>query len=829
MNKKIIVHIGGISCAACVNRIEKGLSGLEGVSHVSVNLATDQAAVEYDPDEVDVDRITRTIAKLGYEALGLPESAELPHPGLERTTVSVGGMTCSACVRRVENAIRSLDGVKDAVVNLTTARATVLHAPKWAGMDALGRKITETGYEFLGSVEEFLEDPAEAARRKDTRDVGRRLVVGAVLSVIIFIGTMQDWFPFLAAVPRMWVLHVLFVLTTPVVFWAGGRFLAGAWKAAQQKTSDMNTLVALGVLSAYVYSAMATFFSSFFAEAGLHAHVYYDGAAVIVTFILLGRLLESRARGRTSTAIKRLLSLRPKTARVVRNGEELDIPIDALVEGDLIRVRPGEQVATDGEVVSGLSAVDESMLTGESSPVEKEKGSKVYGATLNESGSFTFRATRVGAETALAQIVRLVEEAQGSKAPIQRLADKVASFFVPTVITLAVLTFLIWQFLVPHPVFARALLNFVSVLVIACPCAMGLATPTAVMVGTGIGAENGILIKGGEILEKVFRLSTVVFDKTGTLTRGEPEVTDIVTAEGVRREDLLRVAASVEAASEHPLARAIVERSRAEGIRPVAVEHFKAVSGFGAGSVLEGAACTVGNLRMMELRGVPTESLAGQIQRLAEEGKTCVIVARGREPLGLIALADVLKPSAAEAVSMLQKMGLKVVIMTGDNESIARAIGRSVGVDRVLAGVQPGEKAGEVRRMQALGETVGMVGDGINDAPALSAADVGIAIGAGTDIAIESSDITLIRDDLKAVAKAIRLSAETMKVIRQNLFWAFVYNMVGIPIAAGILYPFWGVFLNPVYAAAAMALSSVSVVGNSLRLRWHWKRKLQYK
>jgi Cu+-exporting ATPase len=620
------------------------------------------------------------------------------------------------------------------------------------------------------------------------------------------------------------MLLCVFVLTTPVVFWVGSRFFAGAIKAARQKTTDMNTLVAVGALSAYLYSSVATFFPQVFSGAGVAPHVYFDGAAMIITLILLGRLLEAKTKGKTSMAIKRLMGLKPKTARVMRNGEEIDIPIETVKKGDLILVRPGEKIPTDGEVVSGTSSVDESMLTGESIPVAKEVGSQVFAATLNRSGSFTFRATKVGAETALAQIIRLVEEAQGSKAPIQRIADKVASVFVPVVFGIAVLTFVIWYFLAPEPTFSRALLNFVSVLIIACPCAMGLATPTAVMVGTGLGAENGILIKGGESLEKACKLTSVVFDKTGTLTRGELEVTDLVTIEGVEEDEVLKVAASIEAVSEHPLAQAIVRKGRHQGILGTAVSDFEALSGLGAKAMLDGRRCVLGNRRLMIKEGIEMDGLDQKATGLASEGKTCVFVAQGGRAIGLFALSDVPKESAAKAVTVLKTMGLQVAMITGDNEMTARGVGHAVGIDEIMAEVLPGDKAGEIKRLQAEGKIVAMVGDGINDAPALTTADIGIAIGAGTDVAMEASDITLMGDDLQSVPTAIRLSFQTMKVIKQNLFWAFFYNSLGIPIAAGALYPFFGVLLNPVFAAAAMAMSSVSVVSNSLRLRKSWSK-----
>jgi Cu+-exporting ATPase len=743
-----------------------------------------------------------------------------------KTTVSIGGMTCAACVRRVENALREVPGVTEVGVNLATARATVSHNAAWAGIEALRQVVADQGYEFLGIPDDAREDPIGASREKELKDLKARFAVGIVLSGVIFLGSMQHWFPFLMGIPRQPLLVALFFLTTPVVFWVGSRFFIGTIKAARQRTTDMNTLVAVGALAAWLYSSLATFFPRFFAGAEIMPHVYYDGAAFIVTLIILGRLLEAGAKGKTSQAIQRLMGLKPKTARVVREGAETDIPIEEVAKDDLVVVRPGEKIPTDGVVVSGNSSVDESMLTGESMPVAKQPGTEVFAATINRTGSFTFRATRIGAETALAQIIRLVEEAQGSKAPIQRLADKVASVFVPVVFGIGLLTFAVWYFLVPDPVFSRALLNFISVLVIACPCALGLATPTAVMVGTGLGAENGILIKGGESLENAYRLQTVVFDKTGTLTRGEPEVTDILPVSGVTQTELLQAALDIEAVSEHPLARAVLERGKREGLLAEAVNGFEAVSGLGAKAVRDGKTMLLGNRRFLEEEGIAGGDLEDEAARLAGDGKTSVFVAEGGRVLGLLGFSDQPKPTAAAAVAALKGMGLKVAMITGDNAGTAKAMGKTLGIDRILAEVLPGDKAAEIRRLREAGEVVAMVGDGINDAPALTAADIGIAIGAGTDVAIEASDITLMKDDLLAVPRAIRLSFETMRTIRQNLFWAFIYNIIGIPIAAGVLYPLWGILLNPEFAAAAMAMSSVSVVSNSLRLRRRWRRIL---
>lgn len=806
-----------MSCAACVRRVEQGLDALEGVNSASVNFATGKASVEYNPDAVTSAALIAKIRDLGYDVV---EAPAISGDKLPKTTVSIGGMHCAACVRRVEGALKAVPGVKDASVNLATSRATLVHAAGSLNVPALKETIDGAGYQFLGLIGETEVDPMEAASRSELAELKLKLVVGVVLSILIHIGSTPHFFPFLESIPHHLMLLTLFVMTTPAVFWVGSRFFIGAYKAARQRTSDMNTLVAVGALSAYLYSALVTFFPKFFESAGVTAHVYFDGAAMIITLILLGRFLEARAKGKTSAAIKRLMGLKPKTARVIRDGRETDIPIELVATGDEILVRPGEKIPTDGVVLSGVSAVDESMLTGESIPVGKEAGNEVFGATINKTGSFTFRATKVGAETALAQIIRLVEEAQGSKAPIQRVADRVASIFVPVVFGIAIVTFVVWYVFVPEPIFSRALLNFVSVLIIACPCAMGLATPTAVMVGTGLGAEKGILIKGGESLEKAYKLNTIVFDKTGTLTRGEPAVTEVIPADGVPADELLKIALSIEVVSEHPLAQAIIQKGRAQGLAPLPLENFEALSGLGVKGFVEGKAVLLGNMRLMEQQGMHMNGLDVHAAKLLEQGRTSVFVAQQGQVIGLIGLSDTLRESARETVAALKNMGLKVMMITGDNRKTALAMAREVGIDEVLAEVLPGDKSAEISRLQKEGQVVAMVGDGINDAPALTAADIGIALGAGTDVAMEAGDITLIKNDLRLVPSAIKLSFQTMRVIKQNLFWAFFYNSLGIPIAAGVLYPFFGILLNPVFAAAAMALSSVSVVSNSLRLRW---------
>ena len=742
----------------------------------------------------------------------------------EKINIAVGGMTCAACVRRVEEALNSVAGVVEANVNLANGHATIIHLAKWGGPEALEKVITEHGYEFLGELKDNLADPIEASRVRELKDLKLKVTCGTIMSVVIFFGSMQHWFGFLHFIPRQVMLWAMFVLTTPAVFWVGSRFFIGAYKAARQKTSDMNTLVAVGAFSAYAYSAAASFFPHFFMTAGVMPHVYYDGAAMIVTLILLGRLLEAKAKGKTSMAIKKLMGLKPKTAHLIRDDKALEVAVEEVQIGDILLVKPGGRIPVDGIIMSGQSAIDESMLTGESMPVAKGIGQKVFAATINKTGSFTFRTTGVGAKTALAQIIRLVEEAQGSKAPIQRLADKVASVFVPAVFLVAFITLAAWYFIPAESNFSRALINFVSVLVIACPCALGLATPTAIMVSTGLGAQSGILIKGGEALEKIHKLSTVVFDKTGTLTRGELAVTDIVAVAGYNEKQILAYAAALEKNSEHPLAQAILSRTQTDGIAVAAVDKFTALSGMGAKALLQNKLCLAGNRSFMESEGVSVNNLDESAARFSREGKTVVYVAFEKKVLGLIALADEPKDSAWQAIENLKSRGLKIVMITGDNAGTAKAIATQLDIDQVLADVLPDKKADEIRKLQAAGGVVAMVGDGINDAPALAAADVGIAIGAGTDVAIEASDITLIRDDLMGVPEAIDLSMVTMRVIKQNLFWAFFYNVIGIPIAAGALYPFFRILLNPEFAATAMALSSFSVVSNSLRLRRVWKK-----
>jgi Cu+-exporting ATPase len=744
-----------------------------------------------------------------------------------KVSLPVSGMTCAACARRVEKALSGTAGVRTANVNFATEKATVEYDPASVGTEELVVAVEGAGYGVVREEEETPED----AHEEEYRKLRGNFLVAAVLTALILVGSLSHMLSFEPPIPMMWLNLGLLLLATPVQFWAGWRFYRGAWGALKHGGADMNTLVVVGTSAAYLYSAVATLAPQLFAG---RADVYFDTSSLIITLILLGRLLEARARGRTNEAIKRLAGLQAKAARVVRDGEEVDVPVEDVRVGDIVVVRPGEKVPVDGRVVGGESAVDEAMITGESIPVTKREGDEVIGATINTSGSFRFEATKVGKDTALYQIIRMVEEAQGSKAPIQRLADRISGVFVPVVMVIATITFLVWLFFGPDPAFTFALLNFVAVLIIACPCAMGLATPTSIMVGTGKGAESGVLIKGGEALEGAHKLTTIVLDKTGTLTRGKPELTDVVVTDDLTEDELLRLVASAERTSEHPLGEAIVRGAKGRGLILAEAEGFRATSGGGVRARVEGHAILVGNERFLAESGVYEDGLVPRGEELARSGKTPMFVAVDGKPAGLVAVADTVREESREAVELLHALGLEVAMITGDNSRTAEAIARELGIDRVLSEVLPQDKAAEVERLQGEGKRVGMVGDGINDAPALTQADVGIAIGTGADVAMEAADLTLISGDVRGVARAIQLSKETVRNIKQNLFWAFAYNVALIPVAAGVLYPFFAGspvpemlrpflgeygFLNPVLAAAAMALSSVTVVSNALRLR----------
>lgn len=752
---------------------------------------------------------------------------------MESVNLRLKGMGCSSCATRIEQAIYEVNGVRECNVNFGAEQAAVKYNPRQTNLEEIQHAVSAAGYaaqplEELGMGEDDAETKAREAEEKKLRN---KVIVGGIISAILVIGSLPmmtgldiPWIP-------MWAHNAWFqlILTTPVLFWCGNSFFVGAWKAFKGHASNMNTLVALGTGSAYFYSLFITLFPEFLISQGLKPEVYYEPAAVIVTLILLGRLLENRAKGETSEAIRKLMGLQARTARVIRQGQEADIPIQEVEVGDIIVVRPGEKIPVDGEVIEGSSAIDESMVTGEPVPVTKQSGDEVIGATINKTGSFKFRASRVGKDTMLAQIVKLVQEAQGSKAPIQRLADRVTGLFVPVVIAIAIATFVIWFDFMGNV--TLAIITTVGVLIIACPCALGLATPTSIMVGTGKGAENGVLIKGAESLELAHKINSIVLDKTGTLTQGKPTVTDYLTLSGTAHDNeikLLRLAAGVENNSEHPLAEAIVEYAKAQGVETPFPEitAFEAISGKGVQAKISDRWVQIGTGRWMQELGIDTQSLQSYRETWEAAAKTTAWIAVDGEIEGLFGIADALKPSSASAVKSLQNMGLEVVMLTGDNQKTAEAIAREVGITRVFAEVRPDQKSDRVKALQSEGKVVAMVGDGINDAPALAQADVGISIGTGTDVAIAASDITLISGDLQNIVTAIQLSHATIKNIRQNLFFAFVYNSAGIPIAAGILYPFTGWLLNPILAGAAMALSSVSVVTNALRLR-KFQAKLQ--
>lgn len=744
---------------------------------------------------------------------------------MDNATLKLRGMSCASCANSIEDAIRSVPGVSACSVNFGAEQASVTYDAKKTDLEAIQDAVDAAGYSAQPVQEQDLlapDDDERKTRLSESRDLTRKVWVGGIISAILVIGSL----------PAMTGLHVPFipmwlhnfwlqaVLTAPVQFWCGKSFYVNSWKALKRHAATMDTLIALGTSAAYFYSLFVTIFPGFLIAQGLTPGVYYETAAVVITLILLGRLFENRAKGQTSEAIRKLMGLQARTARIVRNGREMEVPIAEVQLQDVILVRPGEKIPVDGEVIEGASTVDEAMVTGESMPVKKQPGDEVIGATINKTGSFKFRATRIGKDTFLAQIVKLVQQAQGSKAPIQRLADQVTGWFVPAVIAIAIATFIIWYNIMGNV--TLALITTVGVLIIACPCALGLATPTSIMVGTGKGAENGILIKGADSLELAHKLQTIVLDKTGTLTQGKPTVTDFVTINGTANGNelkLLQLAASVERNSEHPIAEAIVQYAKEQQLELEEVRNFEAIAGSGVQGYVSGRLVQIGTQRWMNELHIDTQALRSHWDRLEYLGKTVISISVDGKTQGVMGISDALKSSSTSAVRTLQKLGLEVVMLTGDNRRTAEVIAREVGILRVLAEVRPDQKAATVQQLQAEGKVVAMVGDGINDAPALAQADVGIAIGTGTDVAIAASDITLISGDLRGIVTAIQLSRATIRNIRQNLFFAFIYNVAGIPIAAGILFPFFGWLLSPIIAGAAMAFSSVSVVTNALRLR----------
>lgn len=796
--KQKTVQITGMTCAACANRIEKGLNKMEGVDSANVNFALERATVTYDADKVNDEAIEATIKKLGYGTVK------------EVTRFKLEGMTCAACANRIEKGLNKMPGVTNASVNFALETATVEYSPAEVSVADMQSKVKQLGYKAVA--------PSDEEEHADTRDQvvrkqKRKLIVSAILSIPL-LWAMVAHFSFTS-----WIyLPDLFmnpwfqlVLATPVQFYIGWPFYVGAYKALRNGSANMDVLVALGTSAAYFYSLYLTI--DWYAKGGnLHhgPNMYYETSAILITLVIMGKLFEVLAKGRTSEAIKSLMGLQAKTARVIRDGQELTIPVEEVIAGDIVMVRPGEKIPVDGNVIEGESSVDESMLTGESLPVEKKSGDAVIGATLNKNGVLRVQATKVGKETALAQIIKVVEEAQGSKAPIQRVADVISGIFVPIVVGIAIAAFLVWYFFVTPGNFAEALEKAIAILVIACPCALGLATPTSIMAGSGRAAELGILFKGGEHLEQTHKIDAIILDKTGTVTKGKPELTD-VAAEGDEQE-FLRLVGAAEKNSEHPLAEAIVAGIQERGIQLPDTQSFAAIPGYGIEAEVEGKKLLVGTRRLMEKHGVEASHAYALMSRLEESGKTAMLAAIDNRYAGLVAVADTIKETSKEAVQRLKDMGIEVIMITGDNERTAKAIAAEVGIDHVRAEVLPEGKAEEVKKLQAQGKKVAMVGDGINDAPALATADIGMAIGTGTDVAMEAADVTLMRGDLSSIPDAIYMSRKTMGNIKQNLFWALGYNTLGIPVAAlGLLAP-W-------IAGAAMALSSVSVVLNALRLQ----------
>jgi Cu+-exporting ATPase len=798
--KKIVLNIGGMSCINCARTIEKYVSKLNGVTHVTVNLAAEKAIIDYNPDKVDQKAIEATITDIGYQVIH------------EKTVIPVGGMTCINCAKTIEKALNNKEGVYSAVVNFAAEQVTVEYNPEQISLPAIKKTITDVGYEVIETQKISDVDTESKARQRHIRHLKLLLIASVGLTIPIMI---LMWLPIL---PMELNKIVMFILATPVQFVVGWTFYVGAYKALRNKTANMDTLIVMGTSTAWIYSTIVTFMPGVLGN----ADVFFDTATMIMTFILIGKLLDAIAKGRTSEAIRKIMGLQAKVARVIRNNVEQELPVEEVQVGDIVIVRPGEKIPVDGTVIEGYSAVDEKVITGESIPVEKKVGDQVVGATLNKTGVFKFKATKVGKDTVLAQIINMVEDALSSKAPVQRLADVAAGYFVPAIILTATVSALIWYFLVGES-YVFSLTVFIAVLIVACPCALGLATPTAIMVGVGKGAENGVLIKSGEALETAYKLQAVVFDKTGTLTKGEPEVTDIIAL--IPEEQLLQYAAVAEKNSEHPLGEAIVRKAAQQNIVLEDPESFEAIPGQGVQVTYQNQQVLLGNRKLMQTNNIDIGVLEQKMVALEENGKTAMLTAVNGKFAGLIAVADTLKEHSSEAVHALQQMGLEVVMLTGDNRRTADAIAKQAGVNRVIAEVLPDEKANQIKKLQAEGKVVAMVGDGINDAPALAQANIGIAVGSGTDVAVETGDIVLIKNDLRDVVVSIQLSRATMRKIKQNLFWAFFYNIILVPLAAGAFYPVLHVLFDPVYAAAAMATSSVTVVTNASLLR-RFKPKL---
>lgn len=812
-----VLNIRGMTCAACAQRIEKTVRKLSGIEQASVNLASEKLFVEYDESSLSLTTIKEAVAKIGYEVVEKTSSSNV--------TIPIGGMTCAACAQRVEKGLKKLDGVDNVSVNFATEKATISYNPQKVRVSTMKETIEKLGYQALEINKVDAADEDRERKQKEIKLLWTKFIISAVFSIPLLYIAMVPMIkivrlPFPAGLDPMQysLIYALIelILVIPVIA-VGYKFYTVGFKALLQRSPNMDSLIAIGTTAAVLYSIYNTWqiaIGHFQAVESL----YYETAGVIITLILLGKSLEAVSKGRTSEAIKKLMGLAPKTAIILHNGQEKEIPIDEVEIGDILIVKPGSKLPVDGTVLNGHTSIDESMLTGESMPVDKKAGDAVYTASLNTTGTIQFKAEKVGSDTALAQIIKLVEDAQGSKAPIAQMADIVSGYFVPVVCIIALLSGLAWYFGTGGNI-KFALTIFISVLVIACPCALGLATPTAIMVGTGKGAENGILIKGGEALETAHKINTIVFDKTGTITEGKPTVTDVLTTGELERDYLLQLTASAEKGSEHPLGQAIVLGAKDQGLDLLAVENFNSLTGRGIEARINGLDILAGNRKLMDESNISLSQLEKDSDDLAGEGKTPMYVAINGALAGIVAVADVVKPSSKEAIESLHKMGIQVAMITGDNKKTAAAIAKQVGIDRVLAEVLPQDKSNEVKKLQNDGLKVAMVGDGINDAPALAQADIGIAIGSGTDVAMESADIVLMHSDLMDVPTAIQLSKKTIRNIKQNLFWAFGYNVIGIPIAAGVLHLFGGPLLNPIFAAAAMSLSSVSVLTNALRLK----------
>jgi P-type Cu+ transporter len=820
-NQQIDLRVGGMTCPHCPPAIEKAIGSVAGVTSAHVNLVNQLARINYDPKRTKIMDILRAIRSVGYSV------------GTATARIPIKGMHCSSCVIRVELALQMTPGVVSARANLGPNAVDVEYQPEKVDFEAIRKAVESAGYRFaepkVDATGEGL-DPAEAANEEEYRSLMRKFWFAAAISIPVMalsypdlVPGLRDWMP-MGSETRRIVWSLLGVLSLPVLVWAGSQFFIGMWDALKHRAANMHTLIAIGISAAYAYSVVAVAWPGLFPNMAL-AEVFWDVTDVVVALVVLGLALEIKAKGRTSQAIKKLIGLQAKTARVVRDGKESDIPVEEVLVNDVVVVRPGEKIPVDGKVIVGSSAVDESMITGESMPIEKQVGDEVIGGTLNKTGSFRFTATKVGKDTALATIIRMVKDAQGSKAPIQRVVDTVSGYFVPAVMIFAVLAFVAWYNFGPEPRTIYATVVFVTTLIIACPCALGLATPTSLTVGIGKGAENGILIRSGDALQASEKLNTIILDKTGTITKGEPALTDVAVTPGHDEANILRLTASLERGSEHPLGEAIVKGAAARKLTLADAEAFVAIPGHGVSGRIEKHDVLFGNAKLMRDRGVAIDMLQADWERLAGEGKTPMYVAVDAKAGGLVAVADTVKPDSKAAIAVLKGLGIEVVMLTGDNECTGRAIAREVGIDRVLAEVLPNDKAHEVQKLQLEGKSVGMVGDGVNDAPALAQADVGFAIGTGTDVAIEASDVTLIKGSLMGVVTAIEISRATMRNVRQNLVGAFGYNSLGIPVAMGVLYPFIGLLLSPLIAAAAMAFSSVTVVTNANRLRFFKPRR----